>query len=353
MSRNFGHHILSYNLELWAVRKIDVTRNGDLVYARAVGSVDLYKAELDLATGRLIGRPSLINTGHRGANFGPWLSPDGGRLGYLDSPHALPNSRRHRYINIRDLKSGKEREIRVNGLELVSYTPVAWAPDGEKILAQGRDSQQRWALCEIDLKTEQTRVLRGGSEFQLRPIGWTADGEEALYQFQSLQLEDGKSVKAIAAVSPGGSEPRLLYTAETSIRATALSPSRDRIALMERLGKHDDPLEALRVMAVESGEVQTMFQAKSGDRFRTRTIAWAPDGQSVLLERHFGWPNDEVKILVVPLDGAEPFKAELATPFMQNLTIHPDGRTVFYQAGVADVRVFRTVNFLRAEASGE
>ena len=333
--------------DIGSVVPMGVLPDGALIYGRAMGAVDIQTAELDLATGRVLAEPHIVETQYQGSNDGPWLSPDASQLAYFASPGLTMGSRAARKrLMIRDLESERERQVPVEGLRLGSYHGIAWSPEGERILATARDEQGRWSLVEVELETGITRELVSGAEFALRPIGWMADGKTALYFYLSNESAEGLSEKAIYKIEAGQAEGQPVYVSQGKasvgkILSAILSPQRDRIAWRELTLP-----ETVKVMSVDGGDARIVYQNQPDEQRWTLSIAWAPDGKSLLLLRS-PWGQPKARdIWTLPLSGGEPQKTLLTVPFSKNLSMHPDGKTVFFRAGAKDIRIFRTENYL-------
>jgi len=118
------------------------------------------------------------------------------------------------------------------------------------------------------------------------------------------------------------------------MRRLAVSPQRDLVAWQEEWKR-------IQVMPVDGGEPRTVFENTRGRGIQD--IAWTPDGSALLLRLTEG---DQSEIWIVPLDGSETRKTELAAVGLRQLSPHPDGKRVFYKAGSSDTRIFKTENFL-------
>jgi dipeptidyl aminopeptidase/acylaminoacyl peptidase len=77
-------------------------------------------------------------------------------------------------------------------------------------------------------------------------------------------------------------------------------------------------------------------------------LSWAPDGKFLLLGRRDTPGPESRQLWIVPLDGGTPRKTELAAKGLRNAELSADGKTIFFQAGQSDIRIFRTENYLPA-----
>ena len=299
--------------DIGSVRPITIARDGALVYARATRGVDLYSAQLDLETGKLIKEPHVLATDQRGANDGPWLSPDGRQFIYFASPNFFASQGgvvfRKQVIRLHDRETGRERAVPVEGFDLQTYGGVRWSPHGRRIMTPFRDEQGRWGTCEVDLDSGGVaRALKQPALGRsLAPVGWSADGESAIVSIN--EEVDGKLVGRIEMFGPNATEPQRLHTSNAMIHFATLNPQRNRIAWRESFYESTAP-PRIKVMSLDRGEPEVVFQAPilSGQT----PPAWTPDSESLLVTiRHKDWKRQPNEIWVVPLDGSGPRKTEL------------------------------------------
>ena len=331
--------------DIGSINPLGVSREGALFYSRAMGSEDLYEAEIDLATGKTIREPRVLETTYQGSNEGPWLSPKADRFAYFASPAVSRGALGSlQQLRVRDRASGEEIRVPTGGLELRGYYGMAWAPDGNRILFPAQDEVGRWAFYQADLTTLEVAKLVGQDEVPApRPIGWTADGRALLYGWESPQFKDGKREKTILRLSPDDREPQRIYTsAGPRIVALSLSQQHDRIAWRE-LGEP----ERIKVISVEGGEAQTVYEHFADKkRSSVSSVVWTPDGNALLVVLKEAGDPPATRIRLVPLDGGPLREIDLAMDGLRRLEIHPDGKTVFFKAGRADRRLFKTENYL-------
>jgi len=78
------------------------------------------------------------------------------------------------------------------------------------------------------------------------------------------------------------------------------------------------------------------------------TIAWAPDGRSVLFARRTGPGGLKTELWSISVQGGEPRKLDLTAENMRDLSVHPDGRHIAFTAGQDRSEVWVMENFLSA-----
>jgi Tol biopolymer transport system component len=76
------------------------------------------------------------------------------------------------------------------------------------------------------------------------------------------------------------------------------------------------------------------------------TLAWTPDGRSVLFARKINSGSLKTELWLVPIQGGEPRKLELTAENMRDLSVHPDGRHIAFTAGKPKSEIWVMENFL-------
>ena len=102
------------------------TRNGSYYFGTQKEMKDVYIAELDLVTGRLLSPPSLATKLFAGSNYCPNWSADGKQLLYLS--HRGPGTWGARTICVRSTESGKVHEL-FSKLNKLAW--VRWSTDSK------------------------------------------------------------------------------------------------------------------------------------------------------------------------------------------------------------------------------
>ncbi len=127
------------------VRPLGMTSNGTLSYGLLVGGDDVYTADIDLSTRRMLSVPVAVSKRFIGFNTTPACSPDGQLLAYISSRGGVmdPLAAGKSVLVVRSLKTGEEREVPVNfgpGFE------ISWSPDSRSFMIAGRDSLSTFRL---------------------------------------------------------------------------------------------------------------------------------------------------------------------------------------------------------------
>ena len=107
---------------------IGFTRSGAFYYGLEIGATDVYTAEFNPATGRVLTQPQSATQRFVGSNSSPAWSPDGQSLAYISSRTPRLLGHHPEVISIRSLKTGEERDLSTKLGFL--WGPIRWSPDG-------------------------------------------------------------------------------------------------------------------------------------------------------------------------------------------------------------------------------
>ena len=134
--------------DIGQAQPIGFTRTGSFYYGLVIGTSDVYTADFDPATGKVVTQPQKTAQRFIGSNFSPAWSPDGQFLAYISSRGPGLIGHRPEIITIRSLTTGEERDL----LPKLSFTwgPIRWSPDGRSILVSGKDNKIQHGLFLVD-----------------------------------------------------------------------------------------------------------------------------------------------------------------------------------------------------------
>ncbi len=309
------------------------TRNGSYYYGVRMEMNDVYIAELDLATGKLISAPSLATQRLVGSNSRPDWSPDGRELIFLSKRG--PGAWGARALCIRSTETGAVHEL---ASKLDQVTQVHWSPDGRSLLATAEHPAGSFGRFLIDVQTGDFSpfpLARGGWS-----PAWSRDGKAIFYhRGRFIVLRDLQT----------GQEKELHSLVDSSSNyAGNLVVSRDGRQLAFQVSESGSKI--IKVMPAAGGEARELLRG-DGSSFESGKIAWAPDGQSVLLARRASPGGSKDELWLVPVQGGEPRKLGITGENMRHLSVHPDGRHIAFTAGGERGEVWVMENFLPAAAT--
>src|SRR5262249_47966751 len=127
-----------------------VAQDGGLYYVQAIGDSNIYKAQLDLATGKVRVAAIPVSSAWVGRNYSPSLSPDGKHVAYLSGRNPVRYGPGEPTVVVRSLDGDAEREFST-GLPIVG-NPV-WYADGRRLMIASLDPKLGFELHSIDLES--------------------------------------------------------------------------------------------------------------------------------------------------------------------------------------------------------
>ena len=312
-----------------------ITRQGAYFYGLRAGTMDVYTAGFDPATGKLLGTPLLASRRFPGVNSSPEWSPDGQHLAYLSRRGSENFGQPSRVISVRSLETGREREL---SAKLAHIEQLRWSPDGRFLLAGGSDRRSRGGLYRIDAQSGQVVPIVQDDSATFRGLEgvWSTEGKAILYvhedgnrnsEIRLRDLEIGREKKLYVPASP------------SRIRHLAQSPDGRWLAFGLSAGGGTQQ-EALLVLPAAGGDPRELPRVPKGG---LSGVAWTPDGQQVFFSRAGeGTPE----LWRIPREGGQPQRLELGASWQGDVSLHPDGRHIAFTAGKTKSEVWVMENFL-------
>jgi Tol biopolymer transport system component len=318
------------------------TRNGSYYYGVHTEMSDVYIAEIDLATGKLVSAPSAATQRFVGSHSKPDWSPDGRQLLFLSKRG--PGSWGARAFCVRSTESGEVREL----ASKLDRMPLArWSPDGRSLLGMANHPTDGIGLYLIDVQTgDFVAVPRPPGGFGYLPAA-SRDGKTIIYQGEIKEpkkycvllrdLETGKNKELYCFADPTHFASRL-----------TLSPDGSQLAFVIREGGSS----VLKVIPAAGGEARDLLRGVEIP-FCEAPIAWAPDGRSLLFLKQPEGRNQKTELWLVPVQSGEPRKLELAAEGMTDICLHPEGRRIAFTSVQNRDEVWVLENFLPAEKTAK
>jgi Tol biopolymer transport system component len=325
------------------LRPFGITEDGTLYYGLLVGGDDVYRTEIDPATGKILSAPATISKRFVGSNSVPDCSPNGEFLAYLSFRGSVmsPMEPGARTPVVRSLKTGEERDIGVNfapGFE------IKWSPDSRSFMVAGKDSL-RWGLYQVDAKTGESKLLvdrvwtaSGGGAAK----GWFPDGK-------SIYLTRGLPMRLVRYDLANGEQQEIFTwkSDERAMRFTTLSPDGKQFASWQ----HDLRTGSFGIVLIPAGggETRELFSVKDN---KSRDLAamigglsWTPDGRYVMFARKIG-ADERMNLWRVAVTGGAPEKLGPLSKKVHDLIVHPDGKKVYFSTRENTWDVWAMQNFL-------
>jgi Tol biopolymer transport system component len=316
------------------------TRNGSYYYGVRTEMSDVYIAELDLATGRLISAPSAATQRFVGSNSKPDWSPDGRQLLFLSKRG--PGYWGTKALCVRSTESGEVREL----ASKLDRVPLArWSPDARSLLVVASHPTDGFGLFRVDVRTgDFAAVPRPPAGIGYLPAV-SRDGKAMIYQASFKEpkrycvmvrdLETGKDKELYSAADPAHFASRL-----------TLSPDGRQLAFVMAEDTESRSM-VLKAMPAAGGETRDLLRGMQIP-FCEAPIAWTPDGLSMIFARQLSPQDSKTELWLISVQGGEPRKLELAADGMRDVCIHPDGRHIAFASVQNRDEIWVLENFLPA-----
>jgi len=298
-----------------------LSRDGKTLFLVRDKPSDVYTAQLDPGTGKVLAPPARATSRFWGASMGPSWSPDGQYLAYhswrvpltLGEPDALT-------IVIKSVKTGEERDLTV---KLQQAGPVRWFPDGKSFLVfshQDREGQPA-GLYRINAESGAVHLIRRVARVTFRPE-LSPDGKAIFY----AQQEPSQAPRILVYRMETGEEEMLFRgtSAQSSGRFLYLSPDGGRLAFV--LADWATNSAAIKIMPARGGELRELV---GGLEYRDLMLGgWSPDGRYL----YYVVGGQSAGLWRVSTDGGAPQKLEVNMKGLRHPAVHPDGRRISFGA---------------------
>ncbi len=321
------------------------TRSGAFYYGLEIGTSDVYTAEYDPATGRVLTPPQNAAQRFVGSNSSPAWSPDGQFLAYISSRTPRLLGHQPEVISIRSLKTGEERDLRPKLSFL--WGPIRWSPDGRAILVPGKDRKGQHGLFLVDAQTGEVAPTVIWEDREIAFPSWFPDGKRLLYGVQRREADTTSGTVVIRDLATGQEKVLFQRAASERIADLALSPDGRQVAVT--LSEQPTRSFVLKVLPVGGGEASELVRAKGPEVMVEDSLSWSPDSRYVI----FGWARAtdqerKTQLLAISPRGGEPHPLGLAMDSISSVSFHPDGRRLAFggKQGKDKVEVWVMENFL-------
>lgn len=290
-----------------------------LLYHVVSEAPELFVADVDPTTGRLLSEPSKVEPAGSfwDGDLATW-SPDGQSLAYVrGNPErvVVRAARNGNHVQVFDLPSG--------------YTGVyslRWSPDSRSIQLSGR--------MVGTAGTSRMLTLRLGSgQFEPGPIN-AAEGRPVTHDLRTVFKTDGGGIEYISLVGP---DKGYLFEAPEPPGppspdgcawgggGIALSPSDDRLVFTTNTPQGS----CVGVIPTEGGAIDWIYRDRAGGRLAGPQ--WSVDGSSLFFGRR-ARPSTLGEVWTVPVTGGQARKV-FEYEGLNSYAVHPDGDRLVFRAG--------------------
>jgi Tol biopolymer transport system component len=317
-------------------------KNGSFYYASETRVSDVYMAEMDSETHKILSEPKRMSERFVGsALYSDW-SPDGKYLAYISylgtagQDFLFSNP----VLCIHSLENGEEREIYPEPGYRIGGT--CWSPDGRFILTAGK-KEDYTGFYKIDVKTgEFTSILQFNKGEKVGAPVWSQDGRKMFYMQAGLQ----KEIASIIMYDLASKEKKEIhrdnfkpYRGRPPLFAAELALSPDGQFLAYKTSK-----TILKIIPISGGQAREVVRWNEGKIITT--VDWTPDGKELLFAESKFQKGHKFNLWRVSVEGGEPHELGLLMDRVYFLRIHPDGQHIAFRAGQKIKEIYAMENFL-------
>jgi Tol biopolymer transport system component len=304
------------------------------------GGSDVYNAQIDPETGEVTSAPKKAVETNTGWNGGASFSPDGKSMAYVSQRGVLNThvSWGQQRLVIRDLQTGKERELIPRLRELISgpIAPPEWSPKGDEIIVRGRDEVGHNGAFIINIYDTSYISLTGEEKFFAAPLAWSSNNKEVYYCLRGSEEKNG--LYLINRESKKSSH--IVY--DENLVGLKLHPDGKLMALFS--------YEGIKLFNLEKNDLSILYKFDEKQSFPNFTIEWSPDGKWLYFVK---WDNNknQAELWRITPDGKDIQQIDITLPDLRYLSIHPDGEQLVFTVGRGDGNqsIWTMKNFLPEE----
>lgn len=337
--------------DIGQAQPIGFTRTGSFYYGLVIGASDVYTADFDPATGKVVTQPQKTAQRFIGSNFSPAWSPDGQFLAYISSRGPGLIGHRPEIITIRSLKTGEERDLPPK----LSFTwgPIRWSPDGRSILVPGKDNKIQHGLFLVDAQTGEVTPTVMWEDRGISFPAWFPDGKRLLYGVQRREAGTTSGTIVIRDLATGQENVLFQRAANENIADLALSPDGRQVAVT--LFEQQTRSFVLKVLPVAGGDARELVRAKEPEEMVGDSLSWSPDSRYIVFVKAVNnqellggyFPHGrETQTLAISSRGGEPHALGVAMDSANGVSFDPTGHHIAFAAGRAKSEIWVMENFL-------
>ncbi len=333
-----------------SIEPLGFTRGGSFYFGYLQKSNNVYIAELNPETGKILALPKRAITRFEGYNQTPIYSPDGKSLAYISRrfpltifPDYTIAKMGGNVLCIRSLETGEEREIIPN---LNKFCHPRWSPDGRSVIVKAMASN---GIYQIDTQTGNVTPVLHDDNIGDGPSELSHDGKTIFYVRQDYKA---KIHQILVQDLESGTEKEI-YRSDGDLHIN-LSPDGLWLAIrahfMTNYLRMSDKIPSLNVIPSAGGEPQELCRFEEGiDIGAGAGCTWTADGKYILFTMKSPKKDKEKWDLYrIPAKGGKPEKLGLEmSGFLMNLSAHPDGRHIAFSTSEKENKEFWVMeNFL-------
>jgi len=336
-----------------SVDPLGFTPEGFFYYGFRQHWSDVYIAELDAESGKILSPSTKLPIRLEGHNKEPDYAPDGKHLAYItvQNPSTFQggNVWGGDVLVIRSLDTGEERRI-ITGLDRMGFP--SWSPDGQSIMVVVRNNSYQTGYYRIDVKAGNTEIIISPAENKdlFGRHEWSPDGRSI---FHGLYNSTNDTSQIIVRELESGNE-KVLYQAEGRLHLS-LSSDGQYLAIITR-----SQTPSLSVIQATGGEANELFRFDREDNISLAaagSCTWTLDGKYILFaleDANIDEPEWELCRINAGGGVIEKLGLQICCRGFRNLNVHPDGQHISFSSISRPVypALWVIENFLPSQMTG-
>jgi len=326
------------------ITPLGFTHKGNFYYGVDNSMTDIYSIQIDSDTGKILSPPNKATLHYEGSNRQPAYSVDGKYIAYVSTRGLGPL--RHRVLCIRDVQTGKEREL---DPELDRFGYPRWSPDGRFISVEVEYKNNHFGISLIDTQTGAVDpVVQVDPEVVIYSHRWSRDGKTIFYTGSEpeakVQNALRKSQIYVHDITSGQGE--LLPGSPADAKDIDISPDGRWLVLLNR-----DDKRVLRIMPTSGGESRAIYSFEQQSNLIT-SPTWIAGGKYILFYQDkigFDPSQTTLELVRIPAEGGEIQELGLEMTEFRHFSAHPDGQQIVFHSRGSKTRwpeVWVMENFL-------
>jgi len=323
---------------LGSVTSLGLTDAGTFYYSLQTGQFDVNEVTIDPVSMAVSGKPRAIRSRLHGSNIGPSYSHDGRHLAYISQHTDLGGGLATRFIVIRDLTSGDEREI-APPIEL-GVLPPKWSPDDRRLIVKGTSRTNQWGAFVVEAATgvvQHQIVWPQKDRSEYGRADWTNDGKAILFAHNARGI--------VTHPLDGGDERVVLSKGQIPFEGglNTFGYTRDGERLAFTAWSRQTSLNVVE----PNGVVRELVTAEPPHVVNFQ--AWFPQGDYLLYSRYTGGTHDPHELWRVAVSGGSPQRLGLSINSftgINTVALSPTGTALAYTSGYIQNQLWMMENFL-------
>jgi Tol biopolymer transport system component len=311
-----------------AIHPLGFTVDGSYFYSSSQSKRDIYIAEVNLQSGKLIKPPQKISRVYEGKNNASEISPDGRYLAYVSSRGSRTPIEAST-ICVYDFHSKEYKEFPVD-LQIPTFKRMRWAEDSQSLYFLGRKEMESNSLHRLDLDSGNVTLIKKPDD-RASISSCSRDGR-FVFVIEIEAIDRKTRISRLFKQDLETGEKKEIYSSDIFLSFLTLSPDERHLAFVQYTGLVGQRHHRIFVLPTEGGKAKEILSDEEPISYYG--LSWTRDSKNVLLAKRYE-ENGIMKydLWIAPIDGSSPKKTDLSMQMIHFVSGHPDGKTLAFTAG--------------------